>query len=151
MAVSDKFSCSCRKSPKQKPVLSEGFVNYLQVHSHDYQELRNLKIRVYIYLFVSRINWPEDVSILASTHKPEDTWMWGCKDTSNHTWTWGYEDVRMQEYKQAHMSLRIWGCKDARIDANTYEPEDIRMWGWTWGYEDAGMQARAYEPEDKRM
>ena len=30
MVVSDKFSCPCGKSQKQKPVLSEAFVNYLQ-------------------------------------------------------------------------------------------------------------------------
>ena len=165
MAVSNKFSRSCRKSPKQKPVLSEGFVNYLQTDSHHYRELRNLKMREYNYPFISSTYWPEDMSILASTHKPKDTRMWGCQDTnkliwteymrvwgckytSKHTWIWRYEDVKMQGYKQAHMNLRMWGCKDARIEANTYEPEDMRMWGckdtskhtWTWGCEDARMR-----------
>ena len=32
MAVSDKFSWSCRKGPKQKPVLSKGFVIYLNYY-----------------------------------------------------------------------------------------------------------------------
>ena len=44
MAVSDKFSCLCSKCPKQKLALSEGFVNYLQIELHNYQELLNLEI-----------------------------------------------------------------------------------------------------------
>ena len=75
MAVSDKFSSSFGKSPKHKPVLSEGFVNYLQIDSHNYRELMNLTMREYNYSFVLRTHWPEDVSILASIHKREDTRM----------------------------------------------------------------------------
>ena len=159
MAVSNKCSCSCGKSPKRKPALSEGSVNYSQIDSHNYRELVNLKMREYSCSFVLRTHWPKDVSILASTNKPEDTRMWGCEYTNKHTWTWGYEDVRIQGYKQAHMKLRIWGCKDASIQGKTYQPEDIRTWGYkdinkhkpTWGYEDAGMQGRAYEPGNTRM
>ena len=158
MTVSDKFSCLCRKSPKKKSAQSEGFVNYLQIDSHNYQELINLKMWKQNYSFVSRTHWPEDVSILASTHKPEDTRMWGHKDTNKHTWTWGYDDVRrMQGYKLAHMNLRIWGCKDVRIEANTWTWgfEDVRTQGYkhtrTWQHKDSRMQERAYEPEDTRM
>ena len=109
MAVSDKFSCSCGKSPKQEPALSEGFVNYLQNDSENYRELMNLKMWEYNYSFISRTNWTEDVSILASTHKSEDTTVWGCEDTNKHTWTSGYGDVRMQRYKQSHMNMRMSG------------------------------------------
>ena len=75
MAASNKFSCSCGKSPKQKPALSEGFVNYLQIDSHNYRELMNLKMREYNCSFVSRTYWPKDMRILASTNKPEETRM----------------------------------------------------------------------------
>ena len=85
---------------------NQGFVNYLQIHSHDYWQLMNLKMREYNYSFVSRIHWPEDVSILASTDKPEDTRMWGCEDTNKVVWT---EDMKM------------WGCK--------YTSKDT----WSWG------------------
>ena len=176
MAVFNKFSCSCRKSPKQKPVLSEGFVNYLQTDSHHYRELMNLKMREYNYSFISSTNWPEDVSILASTHKPKDTRMWGCQDTNKriwtedmrvwgckyttkHTWTWRYEDVRMQGYKQAHTNLRIWGCRNASKGIWTWIYEDVRMRGCKqvhtniriWVCEDARIQASAQEPKGMRM
>ena len=176
IAASNTFCCSCRKSPKQKSVLSEGFVNYLQTDLHRYRKPMNLKMREYNYSFVPRTLWPEDVSILASTHKPEDTRMWGCEDknkhiwtedmrmwvckyTSKHTWTWEYEDVRTQGYKQAHMNLRIWGCEDARIQASTHEPENMRMQGYKqahtnlriWGCKDARIDANTYEPEDMRI
>ena len=143
MAVFDKFSSSCDKNLKQKPVLSQGFVNYLQSDLHIYLELMNLKMRKYNYSFVSRTHWPKDAK------KFEDARMLGCKDTNKHTWTWGYEDKRMQGYKEAQMNLGIWRCKDASIQANTYKTENMRMWGykdtskhtWTSGHEDAGMQA----------
>ena len=48
MADSDKFSYSYSKILKQKPVLSEGFVNYLQTDSHNYRELMNLKMQLLI-------------------------------------------------------------------------------------------------------
>ena len=159
MAVCNKFSCSCGKSPKQKPVLSEGFVNYLQIDSHNNPELMNLKMWEHNYSLISRTHGPEDARIQASIHEAEDMRMWGCNRTSKHIWTWRHEDVRMQVYKEAHMNLRIWICKDARIRANTYKLEDMRMWGCkdtskhtrARGYEGAGMQTRAYEPEDMKM
>ena len=175
-AVSNTFCCSCHKSPKQDSVLTEGFVNYLQTDLHRYRKLKNLKMREYNYSFVSRTLWPEDVRILASTHKPEDTRMWGCEDknkriwtedmsmwvckyTNKHTGTWEYEDVRMQGYKQTHMNLRIWGCKDTSKHTWTWEYEDMRMQGYKqahmnlkmWGCEDARIQASTHEPEDVRM
>ena len=110
MAISDRFSSSCGKSPKQKSVLSEVFVSYLQFDSHNYRELMNLKMREYTYLLVSRIHWPEDVSTLASTHKSEDPRMWG--------------------YQQAHINLGIWGCEDASIQESTHEHDDMRMRGY---------------------
>ena len=148
MAVSDKFSCSCGRSPKQKPVLSEGFVNYLQTDSRNYRELINLKRREYNYSFVSRTHWTEGVSILASTHKPEDTRMWECENTNKLTF----------------MKLRIWRCEGARIQASTHEPEDMRMQGYrqgisTWRYEDVRMRGykqvhrnlRIWRCEDARI
>ena len=147
MAISDNRSCSCGKSTKQKPVLSEGFVNYLQVESNNYREIMNLKMRGYNYSFASRTHWPEDVSILANINEPEDTRIWGCEDTNKHTWTWGYEDVRIKGYKQAYMNLRgyedarmrgyrqvrtnmrIWGCEGARIQISRQEPKHMRVWG----------------------
>ena len=159
MAVFDKFSCSCGKSPKQKLVLSEGFVNFLQVHSHNYRELMDLKIREYNYSFISRTHWPEDMSILASTHKPEDTRVLECEDTNKCAWTWGYEDVRMQVYKQAYMNLRIWGCKDTSNYTWTWGYEDARMRGYKhahtnlrlWGCRDASKGTWAWKYEDIRM
>ena len=143
MAVSDKFSCSCGRSPKQKPVLSEGFVNYLQTDSRNYRELMNLKRREYNYSFVSRTHWTEGVSILASTHKPEDTRMWECENTNKLTF----------------MKLRIWRCEDARIQASTHEPEDMRMQGCKQehtslkiqGCKDAGIQAITHKHKGMSM
>ena len=145
MAISDNRSCSCGKSTKQKPVLSEGFVNYLQVESNNYREIMNLKMRGYNYSFASRTHWPEDVSILANINEPEDTRIWGCEDTNKHTWTWGYKDLRMRRYQQAHMSLRIWGCEDKRIQASIYESKGI------WGCKDARIQASTHKHEDMRL
>ena len=53
-------------------------------------------MREYNYPFVSWTHWPEDVSILASAHKPEDR---RCEDaripTNTHEpedmWMWGYQ------------------------------------------------------------
>ena len=87
-------------------------------------------MREYNYSFLSRTHWLDDVSILASTHKPED--IRGCEgariQASTHKpedmrmqgyrqgiSTWRYEDVRMRGYKQVHRNLRIWRCEDARI------------------------------------
>ena len=161
MAVSDKFSCSRSKSWKQKPVLPEEFVNYLQ-----------MKMREYKHSLVLRTHWPEDVSILASAHKLKDTRMRGCEDTKR-TWTGRYENVRMQGYKQPHMNMRIWGCKDiltlmnlriwgckgAGIQASTQELDDSRMQGYKqgrmnpsiWGCKDVKMQASTHERKDMRM
>ena len=158
MAVSNKFSCSCRKSPKQKPVLSEGFVNYLQIVSHHYRELMNLKLREYNCLSASRKDWPEDVGILASTHKPEDTRMWECEKTKKRIWTgdirilenqeahmnWGYKDVRMQVYKQAHLNLRMWGCRDKTKGILTWRYDDVKM----RGYKQVYTKIRIWECED---
>ena len=157
MAVSDKLSCSCGESPKQKPVLFKWFINYLQIDFTNYRELMKLKMREYNYSFVSRTPWPEDVSILASTDKPEDTRMWGCKDTNKRTWTrgyedvrmqvykqtlwtWGYEDVRMQRYKQAHTNLRIWEYMDASKGTWNWRYEDVR----TWGYKQVHLNMRIW-------
>ena len=143
MAVSDKFSCSRSKSWKQKPVLFEEFVNYLQ-----------MKMREYKHSLVLRTHWPEDVSILASAHKLKDTRMRGCEDTKR-TWTGRYENVRMQGYKQPHMNMRI--C--AGIQASTQELDDSRMQGYKqgrmnpsiWGCKDVKMQASTHERKDMRM
>ena len=128
VAVSNKFSYLCHKSPKQKPVLSQWFVNYLQIHSHDYRELMNLKMREYNYSFVSRIHWPEDVSILASTDKPENTRMWGCEETNKVKVIWT-EDLKMWGCKHTSQHTWSWGYEDVRIQASTHEPEDMRMQG----------------------
>ena len=118
----------------------------------------------YNYSFLSRTHRPEDVSILASIHKLEDTrmWgskdtnkrnepkgmrMWGCKYTSKHTWTWGYEDVRMRGYKLTHMNFRISGCEDARIEANTQEPKDMSMQGCKQGH----MNLKIWVCKDARI
>ena len=111
---------------------------------HNCRELMNLKMREYNYPFVLRTHWPEDVSILASTHEPEDTRMWGCEDTNKHRWTRGSEDVRMQGYKQAHMNLRIW---DARL--RVYKPTLMNL--KIWGCEDARTRASTHESADMRM
>ena len=132
MAVSDKLSCSCGKSTKWNPVLSKGFVNYLQIDSHNHRELMDLKMREHNYSFVSRTHCLKDKGILASTHKPEDTRMWRCEDTNKRKWTWRYEDVRMLVYKQAHTNLRLWGCRDAS--------KGICMNLKIWGYKDAGYK-----------
>ena len=86
-------------------------------------------MREYNYSFVSRRHWPGAVSILASTHEPKDTRMWGCEDTSKRTWIWGYED--------------------ASIQANTYEPEDVRMQGYKQAH--TGTPAMTYEHEVTRI
>lgn len=87
MVVSDKFSCSLGKTPIQKPILSKGFVNYLQNDSHNYQELMNFKMGECNHLLVLRTHWPKDISMLGNTHKSEDTRMPQCDDTNKQTST----------------------------------------------------------------
>ena len=53
----------------------------------------------------------KDMSLLGTTHEPDD--------------------MRMQGYKWGHMHLRIWGCKDAMIQASTHEHKDIGIRGCT--------------------
>ena len=74
-------------------------------------------MREYNYSFVSRRHWPGAVSILASTHEPKDTRIWGYEDASIQANTYEPEDVRMQGYKQAHTGT----------PAMTYEHEVTRI------------------------
>ena len=119
MVVSDKFSCPCGKSQKQKPVLSEGFVNYLQ-NDQDAKypttnELKNATIQLSIHI-ENTLTWGCEHT--ASTKKPEDMRMWGCKDTSKHTWAWGCKDVRIQasthEHKDEYENVRMRGYKQVK-------------------------------------
>ena len=73
MVVSDKFSCPCGKRQKQKPVLSEGFVNYLQ-NDQDAKytttnELKDAAIQLFIHMENTLTRGCEHT---ASTKKPED-------------------------------------------------------------------------------
>ena len=162
MAVSNKFSCSCSnsKSPK-KPFPVRSICKLIRNWLAPFRELMNLKMQEYNYSFVLRTDWQEDVSILASTLKPEETRMWGCEDTnkriwtedmrmwgckytSKHTWTWRYEDVWMRGYQQAHMN---WRYEDVKMQGYKQAHMNLKI----WGCEDARIQASTHEPEDMRM
>ena len=74
-----------------------------------------------------RIRGCEDTSLQASTHKPEDRRMQGCKQGHMNLRIWR---CRNGGYKHVHMHIRIGGCEDERIQATAQEPKDMRMRGY---------------------